>query len=184
MRAYTNVVVSMVAGFAGATVAIVLIAGAHTSAADKNFDGDTVTANHLVINGDVVIRSKPSGKPLLLSGPDGAQLSFDHVPGDKNHGSFLVRMGTNLDQPEIVISNLGLGIITRNEANVFTTQVAAVPGIQLSYTDKSGVFPSKAILEVNSLTLMTKAGSPDNVAATLNGSGVTCVDHNKQVACH
>lgn len=179
---------SMVAGFVGAILAMLIFGDANVTAGPKSIAVDTLRATHIIVDGDIRVESTAT-TVLDVTNPGGGHLRIGNNAGipqadgkmQPGSGSFLVEMGPDLDHPNVIVSDLGVAVLTRSDKSAFLTQLST--GLKLSYysngqrlssTLDANLQPGKLEFNSNSLTPLQDLG-------TLDAGGLTCQKYDDKL---
>lgn len=184
MRNVLIICVSAFAGFLGAMVALVFFGSPAVSAGPKTLTADTIRVSHLIVDGDIKVESKAE-KVLEFTNEGGGRLEIANLVGTPGPdgkitpktGSFIVRMGPDVHDPNVIVSDLGLAVTSRHDNDTFLTQLSGFNGLQLTYQQGlTPLFVTK--LQPNRLAINSYAAKPAEIpsqrAINLEVNGLTC----------
>lgn len=181
MRYAVVILVGMIAGFFGAAVGMFVFGASLVAADNKDITVDTLKVTHIIVSGDIKVHSKMLNV-LELTNNDGAYMEVAQLGGTqsqetKTPGGFIVRIGLDRDNPDLVMSRNGVGITTRFKTTTWFAGLAAATGIQLTTQDglnsmKSEFQAGKVTMDLETRNLEKR--NLEKKLSTLTPSGLVC----------
>lgn len=185
MRSSTIIVASFGAGFCGAALAIhILLVPAVSAAPTSDVKWDTVTANHLIVTGDIAVKSD-SMQPLVITNSTNGIVKITGSLGQATAKSgFALQFGNDPNQPLSTVSALGLLVSDKTSTSQpigSQSQITASYGLGVQITGLTGTASKSVMINPALLTYSSNDGiSAGSKTAFFNSCGVNtgnCVGH-------